>query len=103
MSDIAGNQADILFEIEGDYMPEIRFFKGKREIKPSAKVKFNIDTAAKKGEITILSSKIPDEGKYSVQLLSQQNTVVDDAGFNIFVKGEMDRSCVLMNCCHCHV
>lgn len=84
---VVGNQVVVTFEIEGDYMPEIRFFKGKREIKPSAKVQFNIDTAAKKGEICILKSKIADEGKYTLQLISQQNTVVKDAGFNIFVKG----------------
>lgn len=83
-----GDSVDIQFEVAGDYMPEIRFFKGKREIKPNNKVSFNIDAASKKGEISILKSKFSDEGKYCVQLVSQNNTVVDDANFNVFVKGQ---------------
>lgn len=68
-------------------MPEIKFFKGKREIKPGNKTKFNIDPATKKGTISIMKPKFADEGKYSIQLISNTNTVSDDANFNIFVKG----------------
>ena len=68
-------------------MPEIRFFKGKREIKPGNKTKFNVDAAAKTGTISMIKPKYIDEGKYSVQLLSNSNTVCDDANFNIYVKG----------------
>lgn len=86
---LTGDKVSIFFEIAGDYMPEIRFFKGKREIKPSSKVTFNIDASSKKGEISITKSKFSDEGKYSVQLLTQSNTVADDANFNVFVKGKV--------------
>lgn len=84
---ILGETVTITFEIAGDYMPEIRFFKGKREIKPGNKAKFDVDTAAKTGSISMIKPKYVDEGKYSIQLISSENTISDDANFNIFVKG----------------
>lgn len=85
---IVGETASIVFDIVGDYMPEIRFFKGKREIKPGNKTKFNVDAATKKGTISLMKPKFVDEGKYSIQLVTKENTVSDDANFNIFVKGK---------------
>ncbi|XP_067934437.1 twitchin-like [Watersipora subatra] len=87
---VEGETVTISFAIEGEYMPEIRFFKGKREIKPGNKTKFNVDAAAKTGTISMIKPKYIDEGKYSVQLLSNSNTVCDDANFNIYVKDPKD-------------
>jgi len=82
-------------------MPEIRFFNGKREIKPGNKTKFNIDTAAKSGTISILKPRLIDEGKYSIQLITKENTVSDDANFNIFVKGkQIDKNIVRLSLCN---
>ena len=82
-----GEPVNIEFEVIGEYMPEIRFFKGKREIKPGNKTQFNVDAATKKGAIKIVKPKFADEGKYSIQLVTKENTISDDANFNIFVKG----------------
>ena len=68
-------------------MPEIRFFRGKKEIKPGSRTKFNVDSASKTGTITINNTNLRDEDKYSIQLISNTNTVSDDANFNIYVKG----------------
>lgn len=91
-----GETVTITFAIDGDYMPEIRFFKGKREIKPGSKAMFNVDTATKTGSIGLTKPKFVDEGKYSIQLISKENTVSDDANFNIFVKGRLQYLCALL-------
>ncbi|XP_067930808.1 twitchin-like [Watersipora subatra] len=87
---IDGGSCLIEFTINHDVMPEIRFIKGKREIKPGKKVQFDIDSASKTIRITINQLKFADEGKYSIQLLNPDGHSNHDASFNIYVKDPKD-------------
>ncbi|KAF6018856.1 unc-22 [Bugula neritina] len=87
---IDGDTCVVEFTVIHDVMPEVRFSKGKREIKPGTKVKFDIDAASKTVRISISKLKFSDEGKYCVQLLKPDGQSNEDAFFNIYVKDPKD-------------
>jgi hypothetical protein len=85
-----GKDIILTVKVKGEPWPNIKWFKGTREMKTdNQRIIVTEDKASKSGTIKIIKSKTSDEGKYQV-VLEHDGFVYDASKFSLYVKSMLD-------------
>jgi Immunoglobulin I-set domain len=59
----------------GEPLPEATWFKGKKPVKKSKRIKQELNAETKTCQLEILSATVEDSGEYTVQLTNEASSI----------------------------